>query len=212
MLHFDLEQIRLRENSQDGDIIQYCLYLSDGEPVAKLEFDICKKPRKIYIERLKVKQKHQHTNKHYGSIILDYFLNRMIHNLSEDYKTIYLAAYPFDMSYWRIIKKYPEFVDLDKLVKFFNSKYPNVDSLDKINKNMVDDNENELYGNVYFGFEDAARKEFDLLEKFYQRFGFVTTGITAGTAYMKRTNKIIPVPGINYTTGKLGSESHAKDF
>jgi ribosomal protein S18 acetylase RimI-like enzyme len=208
MLKFELSQPADTYFEFEGE--QYRITMYDGYPCAELLFVVSeKKDSHIYIESLHVSKKHRNSNKHYGSILLDYTLNRMFVNLSETHQTILLTAAPFDISEWRILKKHIKYVNIPELLEFLQ-----VESIRDITKDMIDDNEIAFRDMDIFDYFAAENDELVNLITFYQRFGFkifreskVKTNKVSYTEYeMKRPNEIIPVPGLaRYRAGNLAS-------
>jgi hypothetical protein len=204
MINFEL--INYTANEEDR-FFEYELRMHDGSHYCgRLEFQINQDSGHIEIRQLHIERKHQHTDKHYGSIILDYALNRMFINTSEICKTIFLVAHPFEMSYWRIIKHHKNCMNIPALLKYLN-----VDSLDKVTKKMCDDMADNDYDDRIgwnytdiFDFTGAEEQELSQLIKFYQRFGFNPTNAHPRIYEMNRPNKIIPVSNlVSYKAGKL---------
>jgi hypothetical protein len=157
----------------------------------------------IYIDSLHINRKYQHTDKHYGQIMLDYVLNHMFPNLQETHKTIKLEARPFHMSHWRIIKKHIDRVNIPELLKYYN-----VESLDKVTKTMIDDDQPSFSDEVrIYNLSGASKDELSMLVNFYKRFGFAPVGQpTENGQKMTRPNMIIPVPGLVSYTAKLNKD------
>jgi hypothetical protein len=151
----------------------------------------------IFINSMKIEKRFQHTVLHYGSILLDYALNRMFVNLSQIHKTIQLEARPFHISEYHILTRYPEAVDIPELLKYFY-----VTDVSEITKDMLSYFASDRTMFNYALAEDLGTND---LVNFYKRFGFKEAGKGQHkSVIMKRPNKVIPVPDlVKYTTGKL---------
>jgi hypothetical protein len=194
MMNFKLEL--LYQDSKTKKTYKLTMYDGSRE-VGELHYNTDESLGTIIITDIFIKMQHQHTNKHYGSIILDQALNCVFEDLQDTYDTIYIYAKPRYMSYWRILIRHIDCVDIPALLDHLG-----VESIKDITKSMMDKMQNRPLFKKIFDYKQAEIDEtYDLME-FFERFGFKAINTANKHNPMIRSNEVSHVPGIHYTVGK----------